>query len=113
MTIKQYQSASSFRNALEERLNKRAKEKGIDPMRIRRKVAFDRFLCRLLQNGDERLVVKGGYALELRLELARATKDIDLSLHNNLFFGEEIGAGMDSQLIGPKGDGAVHLDIVE
>lgn len=99
MTIKQYQSASSFRNALEERLNKMAKEKGIDLMRIRRMVAFDRFLYRLLQNGDERLVVKGGYALELRLDRARATKDIDLSIRNVPSLGVEIGAGMDAEQI--------------
>ena len=89
MTIKQNQSASSFRNALEERLNKLAKEKGIDLMRIRRKVAFDRFLCRLLHIGEGRLVVKGGYALELRFEQARATKDIDLSIRNVLFQQKE------------------------
>jgi len=99
MTIKQYQSASSFRNALEERLNKLAKEKGIDLMRIRRMVAFDRFLYRLLQNGDEQLVVKGGYALELRLDQARATKDIDLSIRNVSSLGVEIGAEKDAEQI--------------
>jgi predicted nucleotidyltransferase component of viral defense system len=89
MANKQYQSASSFRNALEERLNRMAKNKGIDLMRIRRKVVFDRFIFRLLLNGDEWLVVKGGYALELRLDQARATKDIDLSIRNVSSFGTE------------------------
>ncbi len=97
MTIKQYQSASSFRNALEERLNKMAKDKGLDLMRIRRMVAFDRFLFRLLQNGDDRLVVKGGYALELRLDQARATKDIDLSARNFATIRDE-----DNQEIHPE-----------
>jgi len=83
MTVQRYQRASFFRSALEERVNRMAREKGSDPMRIRRKVAFDRFLIRLLQLSEDWLVVKGGYALELRMERARATKDIDLSIRNH------------------------------
>jgi Nucleotidyl transferase AbiEii toxin, Type IV TA system len=42
-------------------------------------VAFERFLARLLDRDPTRWVLKGGYALELRLGgRARATKDIDL-----------------------------------
>ncbi len=113
MTIKQYQSASGFRNALEERLNKMAKDKGIDLMRIRRRVAFDRFLFRLLQNSDDRLVVKGGYALELRLAQARATKDIDLSVRDVYSVGEENGAGMDSELIRREMQDAVNAPVAD
>jgi hypothetical protein len=44
-------------------------------------MAFERFLARLFQTGDERWVLKGGYALELRLGgKARATVDIDLNV---------------------------------
>jgi hypothetical protein len=42
-------------------------------------VAFDRFLSRLFLHGPDQWVVKGGYALQLRLgDRARTTKDIDL-----------------------------------
>ncbi|MGH9327084.1 MAG: nucleotidyl transferase AbiEii/AbiGii toxin family protein [Terriglobia bacterium] len=49
-------------------------------------MAFDRFLARLL--GSERRrdypwILKGGYAMELRMQLARATKDIDLGIPVN------------------------------
>ena len=89
MTVQRYQRASFFRSALEERVNRMAREKGSDPMRIRRKVAFDRFLFRLLQLREDWLVVKGGYALELRMERARATKDIDLSIRNHFSLDSE------------------------
>ena len=49
-------------------------------MRLRRKVAFDRLLARLFHEQTGTMLLKGGYALELRLERARATKDIDLSI---------------------------------
>ena len=49
-------------------------------MRLRRKVAFDRLLARLFHEQTGNMLLKGGYALELRLESARATKDIDLSI---------------------------------
>jgi hypothetical protein len=42
-------------------------------------VAFDRFLSRLFSHGPDQWVVKGGFALQLRLGAsARTTKDIDL-----------------------------------
>jgi hypothetical protein len=42
-------------------------------------VAFDRFLSRLFTHGPDQWVVKGGFALQLRLGAsARTTKDIDL-----------------------------------
>ena len=44
-------------------------------------IAFDRFLDRLLQMYPDRWVVKGGFALQLRIgDQARTTKDIDLLL---------------------------------
>jgi hypothetical protein len=42
-------------------------------------VAFDRFLARLVQLQPDRWVLKGGFAIQLRLvDKARTTKDIDL-----------------------------------
>jgi len=43
-------------------------------------LVFDRLLARLVAALGESLTLKGGLVLELRLERARATKDIDLRL---------------------------------
>lgn len=77
-----YATANAFRIALETRLKTIAKEKGTDLQRLRRQVAFDRLLARLFQHQETPWVLKGGYALELRMNQARTTKDIDLTLEN-------------------------------
>jgi len=82
---KSYKTASAFRTALETRLQTRAREKGTDLQRLRRQVAFDRFLARIFSKGPKAKypwVLKDGYAMELRMHSARTTKDIDLSLPN-------------------------------
>ncbi len=71
-------SAPSFRQSLENRLQVVAKKTGKDLQRIRTKVAFERFLARLFFTKPHPWVLKGGYALEVRFELSRATKDLDL-----------------------------------
>jgi hypothetical protein len=43
-------------------------------------VSFDRLLARLFSPPNAPWLLKGGYAMELRLRSARTTKDIDLSL---------------------------------
>jgi hypothetical protein len=56
-----------------------------DLQRLRRQVAFDRFLARLFPKGPKGTypwILKGGYAMELRIRSARTTKDIDLTLHD-------------------------------
>ena len=76
-----YRSSRSFRTALEARLNQIARDQHIDPTRLWRQVAFDRLLARLFAEEDPPWLLKGGYALELRLAgRARSTKDVDLSL---------------------------------
>ena len=42
-------------------------------------MAFDRLLARLFSSDEQGFFLKGGYAMELRLKTARATKDIDLT----------------------------------
>jgi len=74
-----YATPTAFRQALETRLNGLARQRGVDVQRLRRQVAFDRFLCRLFQHSGERWLLKGGYAMELRLQESRATRDIDLT----------------------------------
>ena len=82
---KSYKTAGAFRAALETRLQTRAREQGTDLQRLRRQVAFDRFLARMFSKGPKAAypwLLKGGYAMELRMHSARTTKDIDLTLHD-------------------------------
>jgi hypothetical protein len=73
-----YSTAKAFRAALEARLKQIANSEQIDLQRLRRLVAFDRLLARIFQSEENRWVLKGGYAMELRMKEARTTKDIDL-----------------------------------
>jgi len=66
---KSYKTAGAFRAALETRLQTRARERGTDLQRLRRQVAFDRFLARMFSKGPKATypwLLKGGYAMELR-----------------------------------------------
>ncbi len=78
--MKRYASATAFRVALETRLKKLAQAESVDLQRLRRQVAFDRLLCRLFAGTDVPWLLKGGYAMELRLKTARTTRDIDLAM---------------------------------
>src|ERR1700732_685158 len=83
--VKQYKTAGAFRTALETRLQTRAQVERTDLQRLRRQVAFDRFLARMFSQGPKAaypLLLKGGYAMELPMHAARTTKDIDLTLHD-------------------------------
>ena len=88
--VKTYASAGAFRRALEDRLAALAKTEGIDVARMRRQVAFDRLLVRLFVNNQLPWLLKGGYALELKLAVARTTKDIDLGLEYVFADGENL-----------------------
>lgn len=84
-----YKTAAAFRRALEERLRQQSLAGGRPLARLRKMVAFDRFLARLGKKEPEAWIVKGGFALQLRLgDRARTTKDIDLSATNR-WTGEE------------------------
>ena len=78
-----YKTAGAFRRALEERLREQSLKDGQSLTRLRKMVAFDRFLARLAKKEPEAWIVKGGFALQLRLgDRARTTKDIDVSATN-------------------------------
>jgi len=92
-TEPRYKTAAGLRMAIEERLNRMARDKGLDVLRLRRHVAFDRFLARFFPRHAIQFILKGGYALELWLDHARTTKDIDLSFNvdmNELRSSKEI-----------------------
>lgn len=74
-----YATPAAFRAALEARLNAAARA-GVRPVgRARKLVAFTRLLARLNHAAPDQWVLKGGFALELRLpRQARATRDVDL-----------------------------------
>src|SRR5450631_3055474 len=83
MGPKKYAIAAAFRRGLEDRLQDIARKESVDLQRLRRQVAFDRLLARLFQAAQPRAlpwVLKGGYAMELRIKTARTTKDIDLTM---------------------------------
>ena len=85
MEPKRYATATAFRRALEDRLQDIARKEDVDLQRLRRQVAFDRLLTRLFQTTQPRTlpwVLKGGYAMELRIKAARTTKDIDLTMRS-------------------------------
>jgi len=57
-------------------------------------VAFDRLLARLFHVGPPLAlpwVLKGGYAMELRIKAARTTKDIDLTMRSIFSSGDKKG----------------------
>jgi len=74
-----YATGSAFRRALSQR-------EGVPLARLRKLVAFDRLLARLLQAEPETWVLKGGLALQLRLgPRARTTKDVDVMWRQSAF----------------------------
>jgi hypothetical protein len=74
-----YDTPAAFKRALEDRL-KAASTAGVDFARRRQLLVFDRFLARMAATFGEAVMLKGGLVLELRLERARTTKDVDLRL---------------------------------
>jgi hypothetical protein len=74
-----YETPAAFKRALEDRL-KAASKSGVDFARRRQLLVFDRFLARIAVAFGEAVMLKGGLVLELRLERARTTKDVDLRL---------------------------------
>lgn len=76
-----YAGAEAFVQSLGERLKRQAENEGVDIERLRKRVAFERYLARLFARDPAPWALKGGYALEIRLGgRARSTKDIDLNV---------------------------------
>ena len=79
MTIRTYSSPEAFKQALEQRLRASAKS-GAEFARKRQLLVFDRLLARIVAVLGDAATLKGGLVLELRLERARTTKDVDLRM---------------------------------
>ncbi len=75
-----YATPEAFRAALDQRIRNEAATSGVPVMRLRKRVASERFLARIAIVDTQRWVLKGAFALDLRLGLrTRTTKDIDLA----------------------------------
>ncbi|MGD9890388.1 MAG: nucleotidyl transferase AbiEii/AbiGii toxin family protein [Dehalococcoidia bacterium] len=74
-----YATAAAFRTALEQRLLATARQSDVPLVRLRKLVAFERLLARLLVVAPDRWILKGAVALHLRLGMHfRTTRDMDL-----------------------------------
>lgn len=74
-----YATAAAFRQALEDRLKAEGSKSGLGIARLRKRVAFELFLRRLVAVAPDRWVLKGALALDFRFHaMARPTRDMDL-----------------------------------
>lgn len=72
-----YATDQAFRTALEARI-KQGQSDSAGVSRLRKRIVFERLLARLVTEAPGEWVLKGGFALELRLgSVARSTKDAD------------------------------------
>lgn len=72
-----YDNAAALRTAIEDRIRNTSG----DVLRARRRIVFERFLARLIAAEPDAWVLKGGFALEVRMpDRARATRDVDLAV---------------------------------
>jgi hypothetical protein len=79
-----YATPEAFRAALEDRL-KDAQNETVGISRLRKRVVFERLLARLTAQAEGEWVLKGGFALELRLdELSRSTTDASSSASSSM-----------------------------
>lgn len=78
-----FETPLAFKQSLEQRLRDKAAATGTDLNRLRQVLVYERFLARVFEVFGEDAVLKGGIVLELRLERARATKDVDLGLRGH------------------------------
>lgn len=72
-----YATPLAFKAALEARIANRARDAGRTMNRVRQLLVMERFLVRVFETLDG-VVLKGGLVMELRLERARTTRDVDL-----------------------------------
>ncbi|NVJ09192.1 nucleotidyl transferase AbiEii/AbiGii toxin family protein [Myxococcus sp. AM001] len=77
MTPRRYTNAAGFKHALEQRL-RATTPSGVAFARRRQLLVFDRFLARVAHVFEDSVTLKGGLVLELRLNRARTTRDVDL-----------------------------------
>ncbi len=72
-----YATPLAFKAALEARIAERSRAAGRTMNRVRQLLVMERLLVRVFDRLDG-VFLKGGLAMELRLERARTTRDVDL-----------------------------------
>lgn len=75
-----FRTDADFKRALEARVRAIAARTDRPIHRVRQMVVYDRMLARLFLAAPERVVLKGGVALEVRTQRARTTVDLDVSV---------------------------------
>lgn len=81
MSAKRYSNPQSFKQAIELRLKRSVGAEGSAALHRKRQIAiFERFLARIFATFGDQATLKGGMVLELRLQGARSTKDLDFRL---------------------------------
>ena len=75
-----YRTPLALRQAIQHHIRLISKKEGIEPLRLRRHLAFERLLARIFKQPSPPWALKGGYAMELRVQGSRATRDIDLTI---------------------------------
>lgn len=75
-----YRDASAFKAALTAHLRKQYPDEDVG--RLLKRAMMERFLAHIAETLPDRALLKGGYAMELRLERARATQDLDLAMRD-------------------------------
>ena len=78
MNVRTFKDPEAFRTALESRIKNISLKEGANVMRLRRQFTFDRFLCRVFHGEKDTVMLKGGYAIELRVAMARTTKEDEI-----------------------------------
>lgn len=117
MTNSRYATPAAFKQALEQRLRNNSAS-GVDLARRRQLVVFERLLARVHIAADDTVILKGGLVLELRLQRARTTKDVDLDLGDGSRrdVGQWVGKGQGSLRFSFHEElcsGLAELDVVQ
>lgn len=90
-----YATPGAFRAALEQHLRNQHGGNDAAMARERKRIAFGRLLARLMASRPDSWLLKGGFALDLRLgNAARSTRDVDLAwLESELELTEALISG--------------------
>lgn len=80
MVTRTYATPLAFKTAVEQRLRDEVSSSDMNLNRRRQLFVFDRYLARVFGVLGDAVVLKGGMVIEMRLERARTTKDIDLRI---------------------------------
>lgn len=82
--MKLYRTPNAFKQALKSKVKERARQSGRPFNRMLQIVLFERFLARVYAALGDAVILKGGFAMELRMQQARTTRDIDMRVEGDI-----------------------------